>query len=736
MNGRVVDGNKAAEALVGFSRRELIGRSFLVLDLLSPEDVLKAGTLLAKNALGEGTGPDEFVLTRRDGSSVTAEIRTFPVKIKDRHLVLGIARDVTERKQAEAELSKSEKRFRGVLESAADGIVMVDDRQQIVLVNEQAEQLFGYTRQELIGEPVHMLVPGRFGDHRKRVESYLEKPSPRPMAQSQELYGQRKDGTEVPIEISLSPLKTDEGLLVTAVVHDVTERRRAEEALRQSEARHRGLVENAVFGIYRSTGEGRFESVNPALVEMLGYDSEAELLAVEMATDVYVDPEDRSRLVEQAWQAERVAGPDEVEWKRKDGSRITVRLDGRPVRNEAGELKAFEMFVEDVTAQRALEQQLRQAQKMEAVGRLAGGVAHDFNNILTVILGESLMALQDLPGDHPLRDPLQEIHQAGERAEGLTRQLLAFSRKQIVEPVVFDVNELVMGVDKMLRRLIGEDIEVVTRTASDPVVITADRGQIEQVLMNLAVNARDAMPQGGDLVIETDLVTLDEDYADSHADVAAGNYALILVSDTGTGMTAEVKARLFEPFFTTKDHEHGSGLGLAVCYGIVKQIGGHISVYSEPGLGTTIKVYLPRAGESAEAPVETVVETAPRGDETILLVEDEEAVRRMGMRILRAQGYQVLEADDGKQALRVLEGDGDHVRLLLCDVVLPKMGGRVLADRVRELRPDIKVLFVSGYTDDVILRNQLLERHVALLQKPFTPLALASKVREVLDGDE
>ncbi len=520
------------------------------------------------------------------------------------------------------------------------------------------------------------------------------------------------------------------------ITEDVQEARRtaeqAEAELRKSEKQSRDLVEHALYGIYRSTSEGRFESVNRALVEMLGYASHEELLRVHLA-DLYCDPDERIRLQEKYQGTEGMMGA-EVHWKRRDGRPITVRLTGSKIRDARGEVTAYEVIAEDVTERRVLEEQLRQSQKLEAVGRLAGGVAHDFNNILTIVLGESAMALQNLPDHHPLRDTLQEIHDAGTRAESLTRQLLAFSRKQIVEPVVFDVNQLVMGMDKMLRRLIGEDIEFITRTASDPVMVTADRGQIEQVLLNLAVNARDAMPEGGELVIETGVLVLDEDYADSHTEVRAGDYALISVSDTGVGMTDEVKAQLFEPFFTTKGSEYGSGLGLAVCYGIVTQLGGHIGVYGEPGLGSTMKVYLPRATQPAEAFVETVAADPAHGDETILLVEDEGPVRKIGSSILRGYGYRVLEAASGEEALRLFDGAEEHVDLLLCDVVLPKMIGRVLADRVRVLRPAIKVMFVSGYTDDIILRNQLVERNVVLLQKPFTPLSLASKVREVLDA--
>ncbi len=513
-------------------------------------------------------------------------------------------------------------------------------------------------------------------------------------------------------------------------------RQRAEEALRRSEQQYRDLVERATYGIYRSTSEGRFESVNPALVEMLGYDSEAELLALEMATDVYVDPADRSRLIQHYRQAERAAGLNEVEWKRKDGSRITVRLGGRPLRNEAGELKAFEMFVEDVTERQALEAQLRLAQKMEAVGRLAGGVAHDFNNLLTVIVGESEMALADLPEDAPARESLNEIRKAAERAAALTRQLLTFSRRQIVEPTVFNLNGLVTDMDKMLRRLIGEDVDLVIRTAPELASVEADRGQIEQVVMNLVVNARDAMPQGGNLVIQTANVTLHEKYAASHADVKAGDYVMLLVSDSGTGMTEETMAHLFEPFFTTKEKGQGTGLGLATSYGIVKQSGGHIGADSGLGIGTTMRVYLPRvAAPAAPAAHADEIEVAapPRGTETVLLVEDEERVLAVGKRILEGQGYTVLTAPAGEDALRLVENHTGSLHLLLTDVVLPKMDGRLLAERVKELRPGINVLFTSGYTEDVVLKHRLVAGEATLLQKPFTMESLVRNVREVLE---
>ena len=379
---------------------------------------------------------------------------------------------------------------------------------------------------------------------------------------------------------------------------------------------------------------------------------------------------------------------------------------------------------------RSTQEKFAHAQRMEAVGRLAGGIAHDFNNLLTVILGETELALKGPADEIPAS--LAEIHRAGERAAVLTRQLLAFSRRQLVEPTVFSVNEMTLDLEKMLTRLIGEHIELVSRPNADVVTVRADRGQIEQVMVNLVVNARDAMPNGGQITIETVTVRLDAAYTLTRTDVTPGEYVLISVSDTGHGMTAEVQSHLFEPFFTTKDRSRGTGLGLATSYGIVKQSGGHIAAYSEPGVGTTMRVYLPRVYEPQD--VRPVREpTLPRGSETILLVEDDPPVRATAARILAAQGYRILEAGDGASALAMLKVPGSRPDLVITDVVLPGMGGRELAEEIARLYPGIRILFVSGYTDDAILQHRLVERDVTLLQKPFTASSLAGKVREMLD---
>ena len=388
----------------------------------------------------------------------------------------------------------------------------------------------------------------------------------------------------------------------------------------------------------------------------------------------------------------------------------------------------------DITEHKRLEEQFLQAQKMESVGRLAGGVAHDFNNLLTMINLYSDMALRSLEPSNPLRQDLEEIHKAGDRAAQLTRQLLAFSRRQVLEMHTLNLNEVLQGLAKMLPRLIGEDVTLEMKPAPDLGNVRADPGQIEQVVVNLVVNARDAMPDGGQLTLETANVTLDRPVLRRHPDVVVGDYVMLAISDTGTGMTEEVKAHLFEPFFTTKGLGKGTGLGLATVYGIIKQHQGHIWVYSEPGLGSTFKIYLPRV-EEEPAKLSRLNESAtlPRGTETVLVVEDEPAVRGVAVRVLSGLGYRVLEASHGAEALQVAATCGQAIHLLLTDVVMPEMNGKALSEQLTALYPGLKVLFVSGYTDETVARRGVLGAGVPFLQKPFPPAGLAHKVREVLD---
>ena len=511
------------------------------------------------------------------------------------------------------------------------------------------------------------------------------------------------------------------------------ENARLYERMQQLAIFNQSIVQSMAEGIAVEDAEGYFTFVNPAAEAMLGYEP-GELIGQHWTAII---PPDQQPIVHAADERRRHGVSDryELELVRKDGSRLPVLVSGSP-RFENGRFTGTLAVFADISELKRLESQLIQSQKMEALGRLAGGVAHDFNNLLTAIIGYSEFLLQELNPYDPRRGDVEEIKKAANRAAALTRQLLAFSRKQMLQPQVLNLNTTVSNLEKMLRRLIGEDIELVT--VLDPHLgrVKADPGQIEQVIMNLAVNTRDAMPQGGKLTIETRDVLLDEDYARQYADVQPGSYVMLTMSDTGTGMDEETLSHLFEPFFTTKDVGQGTGLGLATVHGIVKQSGGHITVYSEPGLGTTFKIYLPQTEEaSTTTSLPLTRPAALQGQETILLVEDADMVRDLARRTLTFRGYTVLEAHDGEEALRLSTQHEGPIHLLVTDVVMPGgISGRQLAERLMATRPEMRVLYMSGYADDAIVRHGLLEPGMAFLQKPFAPDILALKVREVLDA--
>ncbi len=634
------------------------------------------------------------------------------------------------RKGLEASLSL----LQATLDSTADGILVVDRAGKVVSHNRKFVAMWSIP-ETLVTAGADDLLLSFVLDQAKDGAAFLRRVN--------ELYAQPEaEGTDIlefkdgrVVERHSRPQYL--GREVVGRVwsfRDVTKRTRAETALRQSEAHFRSLVENAPYGIYRSTTDGRLLAVNPALVKLLGYGSEDELLVADLATQIYHDPAERDRLIAEQGQRPWIQEV-EARWKRKDGSPVRVRLSGRTVVNERGQMDGFEGFVEDVTAKELLEQQLRQAQKMEAVGRLAGGVAHDFNNLLTVILGSADMLLSELGSNDPHGAEASAIKRAATRAAALTHQLLAFSRRQALAPKVLDVNVVVADAAKLLRRLIGEDIELATISRAGAGRVRVDPSQLEQVLMNLVVNARDAMPEGGNITIETDVVELDSQYASTRPAVVPGRYVMVAVSDTGVGMDRETQTHLFEPFFTTKELGKGTGLGLATVYGIVKQSGGYIWVYSEPGQGATFKIYLPVVAEPAAAPTEDErVPSRLDGSETILLVEDEETVRALALRVLARRGYTLLEAADGEEALRKASEHLGPIHLLMTDVIMPRMTGRELARHLTEARAELKVLYASGYTDDAVFRHGVLEPGTAFLQKPFTPDALARTVREVIDG--
>ncbi|HTZ27901.1 MAG TPA: PAS domain S-box protein [Streptosporangiaceae bacterium] len=613
--------NPAAQRLYGYTAEEMIGRP--VWALFPEPEREREMKMLAAVVRGERVEEHQANRLRKDGSLVAVSLTLSPISDSAGKIIgiSSIARDLSEKQRAEA-------RFVGLLEAAPDAMVCVDGNGQIALVNAQAERLFGYHRDELVGQPVEILVPESMRSlHPAQRAGFAADPKPRPMGAGTELAGRRRDGSTFPAEISLSAIDTDQGIVVTAAVRDVTER-----------------------------------------------------------TEI---------------QAER------------------ERLKTQAERDR-------------------LERQLQQAQRLESLGQLAGGVAHDFNNLLGVITSYVAFIAEEVrhpehegSGESVLSD-LEQVQLAAERASALTHQLLAFARREVVQPRVLSLNEVVTGVMELLSRTLGEHVRVITELSDDLDVVLADPGQIEQILVNLAVNSRDAMTGGGTLTIETSNVNVDAAYAASRADLVPGRYAALKVSDNGAGMPQEVVDRAFEPFFTTKPKGEGTGLGLATIYGIVVQAGGNVRIYSEPGLGTTITVMLPVTDHARPGDDRQSAEVQGGSDEVLLLVEDEAALREVARRILSRNGYEVIVANNGQEAIEAASRYEGHIDGLVTDVVMPGMQGKELADRIREIQPDIGILFMSGYTQGILGAQGVLESGINLVEKPFNEATLLQKVREAL----
>jgi two-component system cell cycle sensor histidine kinase/response regulator CckA len=637
--------------------------------------------------------------------------------------------EVSERRVQEVDI----RRLAAIVESSGDAIIAITLNQIITDWNSGAERLLGYRKNEMIGQPVsRILPPDRLGEPSRSLQRLIRGDQ----VDRHETVRVRKDGKEIHVSMTVSPLRDMQGNVIgdSAIMRGIDERKRIEDALRRSEAGLRSLVDNAPFGILRTKPDGRILQANPAMVRMLGYASEHEVLNLNMARDVFRRPEDRAAAT--AWSAKQdsVRGL-EIAWKRKDGSVFIVRCDAHVVRDNEGYLDCLETFVEDVTERREMELQLRQGQKMEAVGRLAGGIAHDFNNLLGVISGYAELASEQIDPASDVCNSVVQIRKAADRASSLTGQLLAFSRQQVLETRVLNLNLIVEDMIKMLTRLLGEDVEL--HVSLDPVLgaVKADQGQIEQVIMNLAVNARDAMPGGGDLAIQTGRVHFDSDMALKHPPMIPGDYVLLSVSDTGTGMDKQTQVHIFEPFFTTKERGRGTGLGLATVYGFVKQIGGYVWVESEPGVGSTFAIYLPAICEEAPQVVPVAaVAAAGRGAGTILLVEDEESLRTLTRSILEQNGYAVLEACNGKEAVEIARNYSGPIHLVLTDMVMPGMNGRVVAEKVRQIFPEIRVAYMSGYTG--FSAREVASLDAAIIAKPFTRNILLQKLSEALEFEQ
>ena len=636
-----------------------------------------------------------------------------------------------------------------LLEALPDATVAVDRDGTIVQVNSQTQELFGYDRDELVGQKIEMLVPERYRrQHHHHRENFAETPKTRRMGADLDLYGRQRNGSEFPVEISLSPVSTENGTFVLSAIRDISDRKRiAEELRRANEELHRRTTEQ--LGEYRSRLasiidssedaiiskglDGTITSWNKGAERIYGYTPE-EVVGKHISLLTPSDrPDETTEILDKISRGESIEHHESVRVT-KDGRHLNVSISVSPLRDATGEIIGASAIARDITAQKRAEGQLLQSQKMEAVGRLAGGVAHDFNNILGII-----NACTEFLRDRidPAAEPslyVENIKKATERGTALTKQLLAFSRTPVIQPRILDLNERLRDISKLLRPLLGDDVEVLIVPKSTSAVVEADPGHLDQIVVNLAVNARDAMPRGGKFILETGAVRFDEAFADQHQAMPAGKYVLLSVSDTGTGMDEATISRIFEPFFTTKELGKGTGLGLATVYGIVKQSAGHILVYSEPGHGTTFKIYLPSAdhkiGVGSTPEPETV--SPKRLGTTILLVEDDEIMRSLTRQLLQEHGYTVVEADDGKSALEWVQSHPGPIDLLLTDVVMRRMSGPELVERLNASHPNLKVVYMSGYTGELIAEREVLKRGITLLEKPFSRTALLNTIHTTL----
>jgi two-component system cell cycle sensor histidine kinase/response regulator CckA len=729
---RCLEVNEAAVEHYGYSRTEFLRT--LLTDIHSPEDVRHLfGDIARTRAGSQHSG--EWTHLRKDGRLINGEVIFHGVALGANQVEMLVVHDITKQRQAEQAQRHAERKYQRIFEEAIVGMYQSTPDGRLLSANPAMARMFGF---DSAGELIASLTATQFQPYvnATRREEFEHLLLEQGIVNHFELQVERKDGSTVWLWTNAQGVHEGNTLVrYEGTFEDITDRRLLESRLLQAQQKYRDIVENAVIGIFQSTPEGRYITVNPALAAMLGYDSPEDLMAsiTDFTQQVYVDPKSRLEF-ERLAKEHGVATNFESQAYRKDGSKVWLCVNVWAVSKD-GVVVAYEGMNEDVTQRKLLEGELLQAQKMEAVGQLASGIAHDFNNALSIVMGYSDLLRMRLPSGDLSHHYVEQIATAGRRASALTRQLLAFSRKQVIQPVILDLNATSREFEKMMRRLIAEDIEITFKLSPDLGRVRIDPGQVEQILLNLAVNARDAMTQGGSLCIETSNVELDETYARQNVNVLPGSYVLLSVSDTGCGMDRETQLHIFEPFFTTKGAGKGTGLGLSTVYGIVKQNAGHIKVYSLLGEGTTFRLYLPRLSETAklsQPPPDS--ETILVGTETVLIVEDEEPLRKLARICLESNGYSVLEAPHAAAALALAKKHDGHIHLLLTDVVMPGMSGRELAECLTAQRK-VKVLYMSGYNKDLIDQYGNVDRDTLLLEKPFTLHSLLTKVYRVLHSD-
>ncbi len=681
-------------------------------------------------------GPPSEICVVRPGSRRICEMRVSTLEWWGERVLLASMRDVTTHKAAVDALRDSEARFRQLADNTAEVFFIVDAKSgRILYLNPAYERVWGRPLRDAYTERWAPLS-GIVAADSWRVQQHMMQLTKGVNAGDIEFRVARPDGSIRWLSTRAVPIADDDSgdvFRLAGVAVDVTERRQGEEALRESERRSRRLFDAVRLIVLGLDRVGRVEYVNPFFLEVTGYRAEEVIGA--MWFDQFVPSRLRAAQLDAFHELMRHDSKSHHSnaIRTRHGQERLIAWNDVVLRDSSGTPTGSISIGEDVTDRTRFESQFREAQKMEAVGRLAGGVAHDFNNLLTVINGNTEMLAAREPNEDMSFELLDEIASAGHKAALLTRQLLAFSRRQVLEPKILLVNEIIEDAHRLLQRVIGEDIDLSIRLAPSLPAISADPGQLQQALLNLAVNARDAMPRGGHLTIESSIVELDAEAASERPPLSAGRYVRISVSDSGVGITEEVQRRIFEPFFTTKDVDRGTGLGLAMVHGFVTQSGGRIEVYSEVGVGTTFQIYLPTS--TARPTPEPVVakQVKQRGTETILLAEDDSAVRLLVSRTLEQLGYHVLSAPNGGDALALAEGYHGEIHLIVTDVVMPGLSGRELVERLIEQRPGVRTLYLSGYTDDAVVRHGILEHSVQFLQKPFGPAVLAKKVRAVLD---
>jgi PAS domain S-box-containing protein len=720
-NSSFLEVNESFERITGFRRDEIIGRTSMELGLyVEPGDFEES----RKRMLADGGYRNlEFRFRKKNGENMVGLISAEQIEIDGNFCAIAIAVDVTESRRAEQAYRESEELYRRLFELESDAIVLVDrESGQLLAANKAASSLYGYSREELLS----MNRTDLSAEAEKTVEATLNMRTFIPLR-----WHKKKNGTVFPVEISGSYFEFKGRSVFVSAIRDITNRKLIKEALEKSEEKFsKAFHSNPAAIVITDLTDQCYVEVNHTFEHLVGYRRDEIVGHTWAELPLWTDPRLRDHAVEHLLQKGSIRNW-ECRFRRKNGDEGTGLLSAELIEID-GKQCAITSTV-DVTERLHLQTQLGQAQKLESVGRLAGGVAHDFNNLLTIINGYGDLILKGLPADHPLHSYAHEICKAGAHAVGLTSQLLAFSRKQVIQPSALDVNTIVNDTVRMLHRLIGEDIALTT--SLDPLAgqVMADGHQVHQVIMNLAVNARDAMPDGGRLNIATSNADVDECDLAAHPDARAGKYVVMTVTDSGVGMDPDTLQHAFEPFFTTKERGKGTGLGLSTVYGIVRQNGGWIDAWSEVGKGSSFKIYMPRidAGPATSKPEVTAHRTL-RGGETVLVVEDQEAVRELTKTVLEAYGYRVFEATNGDEALAFVKQHPDEIHLLLTDVILPGMNGKDLSDRLRRLRPKLKVLFTSGYTAEVVGRRGVTEQDLAYLPKPVSPEALVAKVRDVL----